>query len=275
MSNNLIRKPAVAGMFYPADKNELSFFINDLLAKNIPHKSYNNIIGIVAPHAGYIYSGSTAAFAFNAIKHLNIKNVYVLSPSHREFFNGICVYSGDYYQTPLGNIPVNAELANAITQNAYSIFLGTKGHGLEHALEVELPFLQTIYSDFTLIPIVIGYQKKEFLDELAQKLATVWDDSSIVVASSDLSHFHDVETAKKLDNIVINRINTFDFDGLIKDLEKENCEACGGGAIYTLMKLANLLNYNKAEVLHRTDSSEVTKDKSEVVGYLAAIVYKN
>lgn len=275
MSNNIIRKPAVAGMFYPSNKDELSLLVKELLANNIPQKSYSNIVGIVAPHAGYVYSGSTAAYAYNTIKHLNVKNIYVLSPSHREFFNGICVYNGDYYQTPLGNIPVNISLANAIAQNSSSIFLGTKGHGLEHALEVQLPFLQTIYNDFTLVPIVIGHQKKEFLDELAQKLASIWDNNSLVVASSDLSHFYDVETAKRLDNIVVNLINSLDFDGLIDNLQKENCEACGGGAIYTLMKLANLLNFNKAEVLHRTDSSEVSKNKLEVVGYLAAVIYKN
>lgn len=270
-----IRKPVVAGMFYPGDPTELKEYINFMLSQNSVSETFNNIVGIVSPHAGYVYSGTTAAFAYNAVKNLNIKNIYILSPSHREYFDGICIFDGDYYQTPLGNIPVNNELSNKLCANSKHIFKGLNGHRNEHALEVQLPFLQVIFNNFNIIPIVIGNQKKSYLDELAINIKTVWDSNSLIVASSDLSHFHNTETAAKLDGIIINRINNFDFDGLLKDLEYDNCEACGGGAIYLLMKLADLLNINKAKVLKRTDSSLVNKDKHEVVGYLSAVIYGN
>ncbi len=271
--SNIIRKPAVAGMFYPDNPTELKEYIGFLLNQNPVTEKFNNIVGIVSPHAGYVYSGSTAAYAYNSVKNLNIKNVFIISPSHREFFDGICVYEGDYYQTPLGNITVNRNICNNLCSSSNIIFSGLSGHRNEHALEVQLPFLQVIFNNFNIIPIVIGNQIKSYLDDLALALFNVWDETSLIVASSDLSHFYDTETALKLDNVIVSKINNFDFDGLQTALEKQNCEACGGGAIYTLMKLGSLLNINKAKVLKRTDSSLVNKEKREVVGYLSAVVY--
>ncbi len=273
--SNIIRKPAVSGMFYPENPYELKEYVDLLLSQNTVSYNFTNVVGIVSPHAGYVYSGNTAAFAYNSIKNLAIKNIFIISPSHREYFDGICIYEGDYYQTPLGNIPVNNKIADELSLNSVYIFRGINGHRNEHALEVQLPFLQVIFNDFNVIPIVIGNQTKSYLDELAEQLKRIWNENFLVVASSDLSHFYNSETAVKLDKIVIDKINSFDFEGLYSALEKQSCEACGGGAIYTLLKLANLLNCNNAKVLNYTDSSNVNKNKKEVVGYLSAVVYGN
>lgn len=272
--SNVIRKPAVAGMFYPDNPDELKDYIQHMLNINKVNEHFDNIIGIVSPHAGYMYSGNTAAYAYNAIKHLDVENVFVISPSHREFFDGICIYDGDYYQTPLGNIPINHQIADKLINNSSIIFKGNKGHKNEHALEVQLPFLQVIYNNFNIIPIVIGNQIKPYLDKLAESISRIWEDKYLVVVSSDLSHFYDSVTAEKLDKIIVDKINNFDFDGLQYSLETNLCEACGGGGIYTLLKLGYMLNSKNAKVLKRTDSSEVTRDKREVVGYLSAVVYK-
>ena len=268
-----IRKPAVAGMFYPDDKNVLERQINTLLANYKPDEEFKNINGIVSPHAGYVYSGRTAAFAYNTISGKNYKTVVVISPSHREYFAGTSIYNGDAYETPLGIVKVDKEMRKKLVDGSKTIFPGIEGHKQEHALEVQVPFLQTVLKDFLIVPIVIGDQSKIFVDELAYKLAEVTDEKSLIVASSDLSHFYSREKAEILDSRVEQHINDFDYEGLQTDLERKACEACGGGGIVSMMEALKLKNYAHAKVLNRTDSGDVTGDTSEVVGYLSAIVY--
>lgn len=270
-----VRHSQVAGFFYPSDPQKLKKEISLLLDIAKPQKSYDKIFGIVAPHAGYVYSGKTAAYAYNLLKDKNIKTVIVISPSHSEYFPGVCIYEGDAYESPFGEMEVDKLKAEKLCEESRIIFKGVQGHRKEHALEVQLPFLQSVIKDFKIVPIVIGDQGKMFVDELAKKLTEVYDENTLIVASSDLSHFHNSETANQLDSIVEKRINDFDFEKLQKDLELNNCEACGGGPIVALMKAASLLNVNHSEVLIRTNSGDVTGDKSEVVGYLSAVIYNN
>lgn len=270
-----VRHAQVAGYFYPSDPQKLKKEISLLLDIAKPQKSYDKIFGIVAPHAGYVYSGKTAAYAYNLLKDKDIKTVIVISPSHSEYFPGVCVYEGDAYETPLGEIEIDKVKTEKLCEESRIVFKGVQGHRKEHALEVQLPFLQSVIKDFKIVPIVIGDQGKMFVDELVKKLIEVYDENTLIVASSDLSHFHNSEIANQLDSMVEKRINDFDFEKLQKDLEQNNCEACGGGPIVAMMKAASLLNVNHSEVLIRTDSGDVTGDKSEVVGYLSAVIYKN
>ena len=272
---NQVRHAKVAGYFYPSDPLKLKKEISLMLDVSKLKKTYNKIFGIIAPHAGYVYSGKTAAYAYNLLEGKNFKTVIIISPSHSEYFPGICVYEGDAYDTPLGIIEIDKDKAEKICEGSKIIFKGIQGHGKEHALEVQLPFLQSVMKDFKIVPIVIGDQGKMFVDELANQLTKIYDDETIIVASSDLSHFHDTNTADRLDAIVEKRINDFDYDNLQKDLDNHNCEACGGGPIVAMMKAAASLNINNSEVLKRTHSGDVTGDKSEVVGYLSAVIYKN
>ena len=268
-----IRHQQVAGYFYPAEKEKLQQDISLLLNVAKPEKSFNKIFGIVSPHAGYVYSGKTAAYVYNLIKDKNYKNVIVISPSHAEYFPGICIYDGDAYETPLGIVEINNEMSDRIITNSKIIFKGVQGHRREHALEVQIPFLQSVLKDFKLVPIVMGDQSKMFVDHLAEKISEVVDEETLVVASSDMSHFYDSEEANRLDSIVEKRINDFDFEQLLKDLDDHECEACGGGPIAAMMKAASLKNITKSMVINRSDSGDVTGDKSEVVGYLSAVVY--
>lgn len=271
---NQIRQAQVAGYFYPSDPQKLNKEISEMLDNSKIGRSFKNIFGIVVPHAGYIYSGNTACYAFNLIRDKKYKTVVVISPSHSEYFPGISVYEGDAYETPLGVIEVDREKAEKLCEDSRIIFKGVQGHGREHALEVQLPILQSVLKDFKIVPIVIGDQGKMFVDELAVHLVNIYDEHTLIVASSDLSHFHDSVTADHLDSIVEKRINDFDFNKLQSDLESNNCEACGGGPIVAMMKTASLLNITHSEVLKRTDSGDVTGDKNEVVGYLSAVIYK-
>jgi len=268
-----IREPAVAGMFYPASPGKLKDEVQLLLDRFKPEQNFQNVFGIISPHAGYLYSGKTAAFAYNSIANKKYKTVVIIAPSHREYFPGISIYSGDAYKTPLGNVTLNKEMISKLTDNEKFIFEGLNGHRTEHAVEVQIPFLQMVMKDFSIVPIVIGDQSKMFIDGLAKKLAEVVDDETLIVASSDLSHFHTKAEAHKIDSIIEKRITDFDFEGLQNDLDNRKCEACGGGGIVAIMKAADILKKKKAAVLSRTDSGDVTGDNSEVVGYLSAVVY--
>ncbi len=272
---NVVRKPAVAGYFYPSSPQQLQKEVDTLLTFSGPIPNLSNVTGLVCPHAGYAYSGKTAAFAFKLLEGTNFKTAIVISPSHQEYFPGISIYDGDAYSTPLGVIKVNKEIAEKLTRDSNIIFKGVLGHKQEHAIEVQLPFLQTVLKDFQIVPIVMGDQGKIFMDDLAAKLSEVIDDKTILIASSDLSHYHSKSEADRLDSVVEKRINDFDYEGLQIDLEERNCEACGGGPIVAMMKAASMLNKKKSKVLHRSDSGDTTGDNLEVVGYLSAAVYGN
>lgn len=273
MSEN-IRMPAVAGLFYPENAEELSQQIASLLEENKPAKKYSKVAGIIAPHAGYIYSGKSGAIAYNVLKeNSDFKTAIIISPSHLEYFKGSTIFDGDAYRTPLGDIPINKELSKFIVEKSKTITFGSKGHGGEHALEVQLPFLQMIKSDFDIVPIVIGDQSLTYIQDLSNVLSELMDENTIIIASSDLSHFHTREKATELDNIVVNRINNFEYPELYSDLNKSNCYACGGGGIIALMQTADILGLKHAEVLSYTDSGDVTNDNSSVVGYLSAVIF--
>ena len=270
-----IRHQQVAGYFYPAEKEKLENDISLLLNVAKPEKSFNKIFGIVSPHAGYVYSGKTAAYVYNLIKDKSYKTVIVISPSHAEYFPGISIYDGDGYETPFGIVEIDNEMTDKIVENSKIIFRGVQGHRREHALEVQIPFLQSVLKDFKIVPIVMGDQSKMFVDHLAEKISKVVDEETLVVASSDMSHFYDSSEANKLDSVVEQRINEFDFEQLLKDLDDHECEACGGGPIAAMMKAASLKNINKSLVINRSDSGDITGDKSEVVGYLSAVIYQD
>jgi AmmeMemoRadiSam system protein B len=268
-----IRKAAVAGYFYPSDPRKLSDEIETLLSCSIPGIDLLSITGIVSPHAGYIYSGRTSAFAYNLLKGKDINKVIIISPSHREYFPGVCIYEGDGYETPLGVVEVDLELAGKLTDGNRIIYKGVEGHGDEHAIEVQIPFIQKMINEFKIVPIVMGDQGKIFIDEVAVKISEAADDKTLIVASSDLSHYYSKKDADELDSVIEEDINNFNFKKLQNDLELKNCEACGGGPIVAMMKATFLMNKKNAFVLNRSNSGDVTGDYSGVVGYLSAAVY--
>jgi MEMO1 family protein len=268
-----IREPAVAGMFYSSSESKLKSDLKLLLDLYKPEEPIKDIVGIVSPHAGYIYSGKTAAYAFNAVAQKEIDTVVVISPSHREYSPGISIYQGDAYKTPLGIVPVNKDVRDKLTMNSKIIFSGMNGHRSEHAIEVQIPFMQMLFNDFSIVPIVLGDQKSICLNVLAERLADVVTDKTLIVASSDLSHFYTKSYANELDSIVEEHIKNFDYDGLQQDLEEGKCEACGGGAIVVMMKTSDMIERKKSKILSRTDSGDVSGDNLEVVGYLSAAVF--
>jgi len=274
MLTSEIRVPAVAGMFYDREPVRLKKVVENYLKEANPPKIEGEIIGIVSPHAGYFYSAKTAAYGYKLIKGKKYDTVVVISPSHYEYFRGVSVYNGTAYQTPLGIVPIDTELRDELKDYNSIIEFSKRGHGREHALEVQLPFLQVVLDEFKLLPVVMGDQSKEIVYALAEVLAEVLKNKNVLlVASSDLSHYFSHEVANSLDSRVEKFINDFNDEGLMDELEEEKVQACGGGPIVTVMKTSKLLGATKSKVLYRNDSSEASGDKHQVVGYLSAVFY--
>lgn len=271
---NEVRPPAVAGMFYEREPLKLKNHIETFLEKANPPEIKGRIIGLVSPHAGYFYSGKTAAYGYKLIKGKKYETVVVVSPSHYEYFRGVSVYNGTAYQTPLGIVQIDQDLREELKDYTSILEFSKRGHEREHALEVQLPFLQVVLGEFKLLPIVMGDQDKDFAFSLAEVLAEVLKNKNVLlVASSDLSHYYSHDVANSLDSRIEKLINNYDEETLIDELEEEKVQACGGGPIVVVMKASKLLGANKSKVLYRNDSSEASGDKHQVVGYLSAAFY--
>jgi AmmeMemoRadiSam system protein B len=276
------RRAQYAGSFYPGDPvgltKTISQFYFDAEKKNID----GEIISIVSPHAGYVYSGHVAAAGFKLLEGMKYDVVVVISPSHADMFQGASIYNGGAYVTPLDKLYVDIELAVKMGNINPKVYLSTKGHTggdvqrSEHALEVQLPFLQIVLGDFKLIPIVMGEQEWDVCVGLAEILAgTLHDKKALIVASSDLSHYKTASHARSLDDVVISNVTSFDPEGLGNAIARRKCEACGAGPTIAAMLAARKLGADKSELVKYAHSGEVSGDMDAVVGYMSAVQYKS
>lgn len=266
-----VRNAVVAGSFYDSDPENLRRQVDSLLNEEKAPKLKGLIRGLVSPHAGYMYSGSVAAAAYRILKGSTYEAVLLVGPSHREYFNGVTIYPGDAYQTPLGQIPINNEFRAALLSQSPIIQLSEAGHRAEHCLEVQLPFLQRVLGDFSIVPMIIGNQTKECCLNLGNAIAVAARKRNVLlVASSDLSHYHPYDDAVSLDRQVIRHVEAFDEHELMDRIDNEQVEACGGGPVVAVMHASKLLGANRSHVLAYRNSGDVTGDKTAVVGYCSA-----
>jgi hypothetical protein len=272
-----IRAPAVAGKFYPSDALELRHTVDGLL-QDAPTLSDKKLIAAIVPHAGYMYSGGVAAHVFKTLQtcspprsHTPSPTVVVISPSHRERFPYISIFSGRAYRTPLGDVPIAKDFAEALSDRDENFATIWDGHGSEHALEVELPFLQVIWPEVRLVPVVMGEQSWQFCQLLGEHLASLAERFPMfLLASSDLSHYHSYDDAVEIDRRFISHLKNFDPETLYEALENDVCEACGGGPVVATMIAAKALGAEKVDVLCYQNSGDISGERSMVVGYLAA-----
>ena len=266
-----VRPPTAAGLFYEDSPDLLRKNIDEYLEHARVPKLKGTVRALVSPHAGYVYSGFAAAHAYKMIKEINYDCVIIVGPSHREYFNGISIYPGDAYETPLGTIPINKEIREALVEEKNAIVASDEGHRSEHSIEVQLPFLQCVLGDFSFVPVVMGDQRRQLCNELTEAIVRVGTNRNILfVASSDLSHYHPYDEAVEIDNGVISELEKFNSETFITKIEEHSFEACGGGPIATVMNAARRLGANKAEILYYCNSGDITGDRGGVVGYLAA-----
>ncbi len=272
-----IRKSVIAGSWYPANPNQLRNEINKYLDKASVEEPGGKIIGLIAPHAGYIYSGWVAAYAYKFLKKQPVKRVIIIAPSHHAYFHGASLYTEGGYETPLGVVNLDKEIIKELLETSSIIRAIPEAHAKEHSLEIQLPFLQVVLgNDFLLTPIVMGIQSYETCLDLAEAITKVCQNKEVlIIASSDLSHYHSEKKAHELDGRVIERIKNLDPEGLFEDIKSGLSEACGGGPIVATMISCQNLGANKALILKYATSADVTGDRSGVVGYLSVAFISN
>jgi len=253
-----IRAPAVAGLFYPANRDELVQLINTELSQ-VTLQAEHHPQAIIVPHAGYIYSAAIAASVFKCLQafRTTIKRVLLMGPAHRVAFNGLALSSADFFHTPLGDIKIDTDGQQQLL-NIPGVQLIDQAHENEHSLEVQLPFLQQVLDDFSLIPIVAGTASTELV---AQVIDTLWDaKETLVVISSDLSHYHDYKTAQQLDNTTSKAILDLNYSAI------ESKNACGFTAVNGLLLFAKKYHL-KPSIIDVRNSGDTAGDKKSVVGY--------
>ena len=267
-----LRKAAVAGSWYPGEADDLASEVDGYLKAAGRASVPGRLVGLISPHAGLRYSGPVAAHGYALLKGRASLRVVLVGPSHHVAFAGSSVFARGAYETPFGRIPIDEDVAGRLVAADPSVVDAPSAHRAEHSLEMQLPFLQHLIGELRIVPVLMGSQSREDVDALASALAsTLADDDVLLVASSDLSHYHPAPKANALDARVVEDVERFDPDSLMTRLESYHGHACGGGPMVAVMKAARALGADSATVLRYADSGDAgDKDKSRVVGYLSA-----
>lgn len=266
----MLRKPVVAGSFYPSSSVKLSSMINSFL--NLSREK-EDALGIVAPHAGYIYSGKTAGAIYSKV---NITDtVIILSPNHTGVGAQVSMMAEGEWETPLGEVKINSSLATSIISYSSYITNDYRAHQREHSIEVQIPFLQSIRSDFTMVPITLGHIRYNVCEEVGLALAKAILQSGkriLIIASSDMNHYDSDEVTKKKDMLAIEKILNLDPAGLLKTAYDNNITMCGVIPTAVMLIACKELKAKEAVLVDYSHSGEVSGDNDAVVGYAGIMV---
>lgn len=275
------RPEAVAGKFYSSNKEELSSQVKELL-KESKNFSKENVNAIIVPHAGYVFSADTASIAYNTL-HKKYKNVFLIGSSHHVNFDGASAYSEGNYKTPLGEVKVNQTIVSKLIESSRNITYNADAHNKEHTLEVQLPFLQTLYGDdLSIVPIIMATSNYETIQAVAQALKPYFNDENLFVISTDLSHYPSYEDASRVDNLTLaglTKNNSQEFiDAIVKN-EKSltsnlQTSACGWASLLVLLEFTKNQDYRYELLKYKNSGDSIYGDKQQVVGYSALRVYK-
>jgi len=269
-SESTVRPPAVAGQFYPQEASALKKMVDEFLGAVPDQELDGRLIAIVSPHAGYVYSGQTAAYAFSLLHSRRYNTVILIGPSHHMRINKAVIYPSGAWRTPLGTLKIDGDIVDELLA-CPDIISDTRPFAPEHSLEVMLPFLQTVWhtSNFKIVPILVNYPGNKLCSSLSQTIVQVMRDRQdiLIVASTDMSHRHPDARARQMDKLTINTMEKYDTDGLITYLSGGETELCGSAAVITTMLACRQLGANKITCLHYANSGDITGDKSSVVGY--------
>jgi MEMO1 family protein len=267
------REPAVSGTFYPSNPDVLRSDIAGYLSKVPDEKLPGRISGLISPHAGYMYSGQTAAYGYKALIGAHYDTVIVVAPSHQSFFLGAALYDKGAFRTPLGLVPIDEELSGELIKKGDAVHADDRAHRGEHAIEVQLPFLQTALGEFKLVPLIMGTSQdpdsSEHLAKLIYDCIKNKDKKYLIVASTDLSHYYPYDLAVEMDKAAIELLKAYDIEGLIRELAQGKYEACGAGPLIAAMMTCERLGVKQSKVLNYMNSGDVTGDMSGVVGYVS------
>ncbi len=285
-SNTTNRKPTVAGQFYPGTKKDLQNELNNLFKTAKKRQNFNGILkALISPHAGYVFSGGVSASAFNQIpENTNYERVFILASSHQFHFGGASVFTEGNYETPLGEVKVDIDLAKSLEKSSEIFKHQPEAHNYEHSLEVQLPFLQhKLGSNFKLIPIILGTNSATDCKKIAAALQPYFSNENLFVVSSDFSHYPGYEDANKVDFKTANAICKNKAEELLSTL-KNNASSniknlatslCGWTSVLTLLYLTEKGSYEYKEIEYKNSADAARYgDKKRVVGYWAISVFK-
>lgn len=266
----MLRKPAVAGQFYPGTatllKKQLAKFIDQKVTRE-------DVIGLVSPHAGYIYSGQVAGETFSKVNLTD--TVIIIGPNHSGLGEAFSIVTEGIWQTPLGEVKINSGLAKSILNKSKNLSVDLTAHIYEHSLEVQLPFLQYIKSDVEIVPIVLSPGKTEIYKEIAQAIASTLKEIKnkvLIVASSDMTHYESHQDATSKDKQAIEAITELDEEKLITRINKLDISMCGYAPVSVLICASKELGAKEGTLIKYQTSGEATADYSSVVGYAGILI---
>jgi AmmeMemoRadiSam system protein B len=270
MEPQTVRRAVVAGTWYPDSGDRLSREIDAYCARVVGRLA-GALIGLVSPHAGLIYSGPVAAHAYSQLEGRRYDVAVLVGPSHYRDFEGVALFARGTFETPLGPLRVADQIGAEIRAAGTVVHEDSTVHMREHSLEMQLPFLRRFLPDTPIVPLLMGRPRPQTIEGLATALTRSLEGRrALLIASSDLSHYHDAQSAARLDAVVLDAINAFDPQGLARALAHFPDHACGGGPVVSVMQAARALGARDSRVLRYADSGDVSGDKSQVVGYASA-----
>lgn len=272
-----IQQPNVAGAFYPDNPVELSQMIDKFLIQGNPQAVEGEIFALIVPHAGYGFSGQTAAFGYELIQGKPYKTVVIIAPVHYYGFSGVSVYPQGTFRTPLGDLAIDREFAQKLLEKDKEVFFEPRAFTKEHTLEVQLPFLQKVLSDFKIVPIITGDCPLDTCKKLAELLKEAIGERKdvLIVASTDMYHGYDYQEAEVVDSLTLSYLKNMDAEGLYYGLREGKLQLCGGFGVVAIMILAKESGHHKLNLLNYTNSAIVTGKKTKgiwTVGYSSAMI---
>jgi AmmeMemoRadiSam system protein B len=274
MAPTMLRRSAVAGRFYPGDPDDLRAEARGYLSQASPaDQAPLRALGCIAPHAGYMYSGHVAGAVFARVQVP--RRCIVLCPNHTGMGRALAIMSEGAWQTPLGDVPIDAELAEDMKRSFPALQEDSAAHRAEHAAEVELPFLLLRQSELRFVPIAVGTGQFEMLEQLGKALADViaaQKDPVLIVASSDMNHYESDAVTRVKDHRAIERILTLDPRGLFDVVSQQNISMCGFGPAVAMLTAARRLGARLAELVKYATSGDVSGDRETVVGYAGVVI---
>ncbi|HEX6378994.1 MAG TPA: AmmeMemoRadiSam system protein B [Nitrososphaeraceae archaeon] len=273
--NSYLREPAVSGIFYPKNPNELREDIESLFRDpnfgpgNLPPSGNNErIYGMVSPHAGYMYSGAVAAHGYYDLSSSKFESALILGPNHYGLGSEVALMDKGSWETPLGKVEIDSEVAQSIHQNCDIISIDESAHSRDHCIEVQLPLLQYIKGQFKIVPIILINQGKNTCKKLGTDIyESIKDRNLIPIASSDLTHYEANNLAYEKDKLLISAILSLDIEKFYSVLISFNVTACGYGAIATVMEISKRMGATKGKLLKYATSGDIAGDNKSVVGY--------
>lgn len=266
----MLREPAVAGRFYPSDADILR---RDLLSYFSPPSERKSAIACLAPHAGYMYSGAVAGAVFSKLSIPS--RCIILCPNHTGRGHPLSIMKEGAWRTPLGDLKINQGLAEQLLREFPALTNDSEAHRFEHAIEVELPFLQVLKPDTTFVPIAVGTSRLVILQELGEAVAMVIQQTPediLIIASSDMNHYENAATTRVKDQKAIEKILKLDAAGLHETVINESISMCGFGPAVAMLTAATRLGAQRAELVQYATSADTFGDRETVVGYAGIIV---